>query len=67
MLVSYDGYPIEDSTFAVDHMKVDWEEQAILYAKRNGSGESRNQLTETMIHYGFNQEQINKALAAVGY
>ena len=67
VLVSYDGYPIEDATFAVDHMKVDWEEQAILYAKRNGSGESRNQLTETMIHYGFNQEQINKALAAVGY
>lgn len=67
VLVSFDGYPVEDATFAVDHMKVDWDEQAVLYAKKNGIGESKNQLTEDMVRYGFNQEQINKALSAVGY
>lgn len=67
LLVSDDGYPIEDATFAVDHMNVDWKEEAIKYAKENGRGESKNKLTEEMLYYGFNQEQIDKALVAVGY
>ena len=67
LLVSDDGYPIEDATFAVDHMNVDWKEEAVKYAKENGRGESKNKLTEEMLYYGFNQEQIDKALVAVGY
>lgn len=67
ILVSSEGFPIEDATFAVDHMKVDWEEQAILYAKKDGIGKSEKQLTEDLIYYGFNQDQIKKALSAVGY
>lgn len=67
LLVSNEGYPIEDATFAVEHMKINWDEQAIAYAKKNGSGESKNNLTEDMLYYGFNQDQINKALAAIGY
>ena len=67
LLVSDDGYPIEDATFAVDHMNVDWKEEAVKYAKENGRGESKNKLTEKMLYYGFNQEQIDKALVAVGY
>ena len=41
--------------------------QAILYAKENGVGESENQITEMMQYYGFNQDQIAKALKEIGY
>lgn len=67
VLVVNDGYSVEDATFAVDHLEIDWDEQAVLYAKEYGRGESKTQLTEMMIYYGFNQEQINRALAEVGY
>ena len=67
ILVSYDGYSVEDATFAVDHMKVDWEQQAISYAKENGRGESKNRLAEMLEYYGFDQNQIAKAIESVGY
>ena len=67
ILVEIDGFPVEDATFAVDHMKVDWNEQAVLYAKRNGKGESKKNLIDSMSHYGFNQNQIEQGLKAVGY
>lgn len=67
VLVGFDGYSIEDATFAVDHIDVDWDYQAILYAKENGVGESENQITEMMQYYGFNQDQIAKALKEIGY
>ena len=67
MLVGFDGYSIEDATFAVDHIDVDWDYQAILYAKENGVGESESQITEMMQYYGFNQDQIAKALKEIGY
>lgn len=67
VLGGFDGYSIEDATFAVDHIDVDWDYQAILYAKENGVGESENQITEMMLYYGFNQDQIAKALKEIGY
>lgn len=67
VLVGFDGYSLEDATFAVDHIDVDWDYQAILYAKENGVGESESKITEMMQYYGFNQDQIAKALKEIGY
>ena len=39
VLVGFDYFSVEDATFAVDHMDVDFDEQAVLYAKQNSSEE----------------------------
>ena len=67
LLADYEGYPISDAKFVVAHMAVDWDEQAILYAKENSKGTSRTNLINEMNHYGFNKTQIGNALKEVGY
>lgn len=66
-LVENENYPVADAKFAVAHMDIDWDEQAVLYAKENCEGASRAGLAEEMRHYGFNNDQIEKALKEVGY
>lgn len=67
ILVEYDYFSVEDATFAVDHMDVDFDEQAVLYARENLSGESKGGITEMMRYYGFTEKQINYALEQVGF
>lgn len=67
ILVDFDDFPLEDARLAVEHMDVDWDEQAILYAQQNSSGESKAGLQEMMRYYGFSTEQIAKALEEIGY
>ena len=58
---------MEDATFAVDHMDVDFDEQAVLFVKENSSGQSRGGITELMLYYGYTEEQINNALEQTGF
>ena len=67
LLVSLEGFSYEDAKFAVSNMDVDWDEQAVLFAKENINGESKGGLVDNMRFYKFNDEQISKALKAVGY
>lgn len=67
VLVDFNDFSVSDSKLAVEHMTVDWDEQAVLYAKENCEGSSRAGLAEEMRYYGFNNAQIEKALKEVGY
>ena len=67
VLVGFDYFSVEDATFAVDHMDVDFDEQAILYVKQNSSGQSRGGITEMMRYYGYTEAQINNALKEAGF
>lgn len=66
VLVGFDYFSVEDATFAVDHMEVDYDEQAVAYVKNNSSGQSKGEIMEMMRYYGYTEEQINKAFEKVG-
>ena len=66
VLVNYDYFNVEDATFAVDHMDVDFDEQAVMYVRENSSGQSRGEITEMMHYYGYTDEQINRAFEKAG-
>lgn len=67
VLVGFDYFSVEDATFAVDHMEVDFDEQAVLFVKENSSGQSRGGIVEMMRYYGYTEEQINNALEQTGF
>lgn len=67
VLVGFDYFSVEDATFAVDHMDVDFDEQAMLYVKENSSGQSRGGIAEMMRYYGYTEAQINNALEKAGF
>ena len=67
VLVEFEEYSVSDAKFVVSHMAVNWGEQAVVYAEQNVNGSSKSNITSEMRHYGFNNEQINNALKAVGY
>jgi len=67
ILADFNDFPIEDAKFAVAHMSIDWDEQAVLYAQENSSGASKAGLTNEMQYYGFSSAQIENALKEVGY
>lgn len=67
ILVDFNDFPCEDAKIAVEHLDIDWDEQAILYAEQNSEGASRAGLTKDMKRYGFSSEQIEKALSEIGY
>ncbi|BDZ76419.1 hypothetical protein [Claveliimonas bilis] len=67
VLVGFDYFSVEDATFAVDHMEVDFDEQAVLFVKENSSGQSRGGIVEMMRYYGYTEEQINNALEQAGF
>lgn len=67
ILVGFDYFSVEDATFAVDHMDVDFDEQAVLYVRENSSGQSKGEIIEMMRYYGYTDEQIDNALEQAGF
>lgn len=65
----YEGFSTEDSTFAVDNITVDWNEQAAAKAQSyiNSSSFSRQGLIDQLLYEGFSAEQAEYGVAAVGY
>lgn len=66
VLVGFDYFSIEDATFAVDHMDIDFDEQAVLYVEQNSYGQSEGALREMMLYYGYTKEQIDNAFKQAG-
>lgn len=67
VLAGFDYFSVKDATFAVDHMNMDFDEQAVLYAKQNSSGQSKGEITEMMRYYGYTEKQIGNALEKAGF
>ena len=67
ILVGNDYFNVEDATFAVDHMDVDFDEQAVMYVRENSSGQSRGEIAEMMRYYGYTETQINNAFEKAGF
>ena len=67
ILVGFDYFNVEDATFAVDHMDVNFDEQAVAYVRSNSSGQSRGEVAEMMRYYGYTEEQINNAFEKAGF
>ena len=67
VLADFDDFSVEDAKLVVAHIDVDWDEQAVIYAKKHSKGASKAGLTSSMQHYGFNSKQIDMALKEVGY
>lgn len=65
----YEGYPVEDATFAVDNCGADWFEQAALKAADylDLKGFSRQGLIDQLMHDGFTAEQAEHAVQENGY
>ena len=62
-----DYFNVDDATFAVDHMDVDFDEQAVMYVRENSSGQSRGERAEMMRYYGYTETQINNAFEKAGF
>ena len=67
VLADFRDFPLEDAELVVSHMNMDWDKQAVMYAKENCSGTSKAELSDDMRHYGFDRDQIEMALKEVGY
>ena len=67
--LEFEGYSTEDATYAVDHVKVDWNEQCAKKAKDylDFMAFSRDGLHDQLEFEGFTEEQIQYGLQAVGY
>lgn len=67
--LEYEGYYVEDATFAVDTIAPDWNAEAAETAKSymEYSAFSRDGLYEQLEYEGFEPGQIEAGLAAVGY
>lgn len=66
VLVGFDYFSVDDATFAVDHMDVDFDEQAVMYVRESSSGQSQGEITEMMRYYGYTEDQINHAFEKAG-
>lgn len=67
--LEFEGYSLEDATFAVDHVSPDWNEQA---AKAAASylelmAFSRQELIDQLVFEGFTPEQAEFGVTAAGY
>ena len=67
ILADFESYPLEGAKFVVAHININYDEQAVLYAKEHSKGSSRENLKDTMAYYGFTKAQIENALKEVGY
>lgn len=67
VLVDWNSFPVADAKLAVAHMDVDWDEQAVLFARENCDGASKAGLAQEMRWNGFNNDQIEYAMAEIGY
>ena len=67
--LEFEGYSTEDATFAVDHIEVDWMEQAAKAAQNylDFSSFSKQGLIDQLEFEGFTSEQAAYGVSAVGY
>lgn len=67
--LGYEGFSVEDATFAVDHINADWNAQAVKKAQSylELTSFSREGLVEQLIYEGFTPEQAEFGAAGVGY
>ena len=67
--LEFEGYSNADATYAVDHVKVNWNEQCAKTAESylNYTSFSRSGLYNQLEFEGFTSEQIEYGLQAVGY
>ena len=67
--LEFEGYSTEDATFAVDHIEVDWMEQAAKTAQNylDFSSFSKQGLIDQLEFEGFTSEQAAYGASAVGY
>lgn len=67
--LQFEGFSIDDATYAVDTLNVDWKEQAAKAAEQylNLMGFSRHGLIEQLIFEGFTREEAEYAAEAVGF
>ena len=67
--LEFEGYSTEDATFAVDHIEVDWMEQAAKAAQNylDFSSFSKQGLIDQLEFEGFTSEQAAYGASAVGY
>ena len=67
--LEFEGYSIEDATFAVDNCGADWNEQAAKSAQNylDMMSFSRQDLIDQLVFEGFTQEQAEYGVTAVGY
>ena len=67
--LEYEGYSNSDATYAVDHITVDWNDQATKKAKEylNVMALSRTGLIEQLEYDGFTSSQAEYGVKAVGY
>jgi hypothetical protein len=66
--LEYEGFSTDDATFAVDHIAVDWNEQAAKAAKDylDYSGFSRSGLIDQLEYEGFTPAQAAYGVTAAG-
>lgn len=67
--LEFEGYSNEESTFAVDHITVNWNEQAARVAQNylDYSSFSRQGLIDQLKFEGFSQAEAEYGVSAVGY
>lgn len=67
--LQYEGFTLEESTFAVDNCGADWNEQAAKKAQSYMEHQSfsRDGLIDQLLYEGFSQEQAEHGAASVGY
>lgn len=67
--LEYEGYSVEEATFAADNCGADWNEQAALAAENyiDTMSFSRQGLIDQLVYEGFSQEQAEYGVTAVGY
>jgi|GEM_PF-2301099 Host cell surface-exposed lipoprotein./Protein of unknown function (DUF2510). len=67
--LEYEGFSLEESTFAVDFLDIDWNEQAAQKAESylKFSSFSRAGLIDQLLFEGFTQTEAEFGVAAVGY
>lgn len=67
--LQYEGYSVEDATYAADNCGADWNEQAAKSAQTylDTMSFSRDGLIEQLVYEGFSAEQAEYGATAVGY
>ncbi|MBE5403396.1 prophage Lp1 protein 5 [Mycobacteroides abscessus subsp. massiliense] len=66
--LQYEGFSLEDATYGVDNITVDWNAQAAKHAQKylNMSAFSRQGLMEQLIYEGYTPAQAQYGVASTG-
>ena len=67
--LEFEGYSLEEATYGVDALNVDWKDQAAGKAQDylNQMAFSRSGLIEQLVFEGFTQEQAEYGVSVAGY